>query len=188
MEAQMRTLVSGTRFLGTMVILAGLSACGPNAGQSFLIPAPALEPSTPASRLLRPGTTVRIIPPRPAADAGTKAASTFAISTYSISLGPLPLIGLGTDPAKWAVAGIRCRQGAGSSHDFLDIAFMPEGVPLPANSSSGTTHILYRPFAEFAAYVDLLRTEKPLGMAIDPTRPQRHGITTNANEPVGEEE
>jgi hypothetical protein len=107
----------------------------------------------------------------------------YAVASYNVVLGRIPWVGLGSDPDKWPVAGIRCRQQ--SSGAYLDIAFMPEGVPMPANTSSGNYHISYRPFSQFSAYIDILRNEAPIYMSLDAARPERHDIST-AFEPVGE--
>ena len=111
--------------------------------------------------------------------------ATYSVASYSVVLGRIPLPGLGSDPDKWPVAGLRCRQQ--SSGPFIDVAFMPEGVPLPSNSSNGNWHIAYRPFSEFSAYVNILRNEAPVYMSLDASRPERHGIRTSY-EPVGESE
>lgn len=112
--------------------------------------------------------------------------SDFPVSAYSVTLGRLPMVGMSADPATWCVAGIRCRQA--TSGAFLDIGFIPAGIPLPANTSAGNWHISYRPVSELASYLDLLRNEGPILMALDPAKPERHSIHTASFEPVGEGE
>ena len=111
--------------------------------------------------------------------------ATYEISKYQFVLKRTRLLGIGTDPETWTVAGIRCVQA--SSGPFLDIGFMPDGVPLPPNSSHGNYNIAFRPFSEFSSYIDLLRNEKPAYMYLFPDDPGRHGIGTSF-EPIGEGE
>jgi hypothetical protein len=61
-------------------------------------------------------------------------------------------------------------------------------VALPANSSSGNLHISYRPIDELPYYVDLLRNESPINMALDSAHPERHNLHNGTFEPVGEGE
>jgi hypothetical protein len=117
-------------------------------------------------------------------------AADFPLTGYRVTLGRTALPGMDpTDPDKWCAAGIRCIQGGGGGKDLLDICFMPSNVPLPRNTSAGTTHVMYRPISELPYYIDLMRNEKPLVMTIDSARPERHRINTGVNaEPVGEGE
>lgn len=111
----------------------------------------------------------------------------FPIAGYSVTLGRVRMPGMSTNPDSWAIGGIRCGQGA-SGQEFLDIAFMPEGVALPANTSNGNWHTSYRPASEMGIYIDILRSEKPLRMSLDSSQPERHRIGTTNVEPVGEAE
>ena len=110
----------------------------------------------------------------------------FPVSSYSVTIGRVPMPGMSPDSATWCVAGIRCRQA--TSGAFLDICFMPPAAALPANTSAGNWHIAYRPVLELPNYIDLLRNESPILMSLDPARPERHAIRTANFEPVGEAE
>jgi hypothetical protein len=118
-------------------------------------------------------------------------AADYPLSGYRVTLGRVALPGMDSNaPDTWCAAGIRCIQGGGGK-DYLDICFVPTGVPLPPNTSSGNTHYMYRPIAEFPYYIDLLRNEKPLVMSLETARPERHRIGTGsgvAAEKVGEGE
>jgi hypothetical protein len=110
----------------------------------------------------------------------------FSVSKYSVTIGRIKLPGMGSDPNTWCAAGIRCTQA--SAGDFLDVCFLPQGVALRPNTSVGPWHTSYRPISELHNYIDLLRNEGPLNMALDPARPEQHGIHTAGSEAVGEGE
>ncbi len=112
---------------------------------------------------------------------------TYTIDSYSVSLGKLGyrtsdnvVIDIG--------AGIRCRNKT-TKGAFLDIVFVPEGIPLPPNESSNTYlfNTIYRPQLEYIYYLDILRNENPVFMDIDKDNPDRHKIHTG-HEEVGDGE
>jgi hypothetical protein len=116
-------------------------------------------------------------------------AQTQALQSYRITLGRVQLPGMPNDPASWCAAGIRCSTGTGAKG--LDICFISAGLPLPPNTAPSGSYplfVMYRPITEFPYYVDLLRNEKPLHMALDPQRPERINISNMESEPVGEGE
>ena len=107
---------------------------------------------------------------------------TYEVQSYHASLGKLKI--LADNTVVEVVATIRC--STGGRGPLLDIAFIPDGNPLPANVSQ-PFNTSFRPLSEYVYYLDMLRNEKPVSIRSEPNDLSRHGLEVGS-EPVGEGE
>ena len=107
----------------------------------------------------------------------------FLVERYQITLGDHPKTFGGTE--------VRPRGVVACLGEFLRLIFnfVPDGMetPSPMWSEDARLCVVFLPYSAMAAFVDILRNEKPIYGNIDTDAPGDAFIST-LHEPVGEEE
>ena len=72
-------------------------------------------------------------------------------------------------------------------NEQLKVYFVNPGTPTPQASVSNNIGIIYRPFDQMSAWLDVLRNEQPLYVYAHASAPDLSGVHS-AQEDVGEED
>ena len=108
----------------------------------------------------------------------------FQIETYEITLGHAM-------SATWGGVPILARGIVacyGGDHRFIAYFLAPGSqVAQPTYIVANKVGAIFRPFEEMAAYVDMLRNERPVYAYLNSDKPQWNSLKTS-KEPVGEQE